>query len=451
MIGAGSDGGPPEPTQGGRRWAWVAVTLALVFGLAAVAASSSLFRDDPSTSTPSPTASHEARPTPSVDRAVRRDVAVASLLDERAAAVLAQDHAAFLAGVDPQAEEFGAAQAQLIGRLDAVEFADWAYEVLGPGPELTPAQAAGYPRGAAIVKVRLSYRLAGTETRTDREQYLTVVPRGDDWFVASDTDGQPSGQRTERDLWDLGAVRLVHGETSTVLASAGSEGAARRLARRADDAVAQVEAVWPGDWSGHPVVVLPRTQADMATVLGHAMDGLGQVAAVTTGMFGDGRPRGDRVVVNPEAFGTLTPLGRQVVLTHEVTHVATRFTTTDAPPVWLSEGFADYVAYKEAPVQTAVVAGDLLDEVRKDGVPDELPGDGDFDTGRGDVAVAYEGAWLACRLIARNYGEDVLVAFYRAMSDGQGAGWPEESAAVLGATRAELTESWQRYLTRLAS
>ena len=42
-----------------------------------------------------------------------------------------------------------------------------------------------------------------TRTTTDRDQYLTVVPRAGGWVFAADTDASASGEDTERDLWDL--------------------------------------------------------------------------------------------------------------------------------------------------------------------------------------------------------------------------------------------------------
>src|SRR5205814_5783525 len=98
-------------------------------------------------------------------------------------------------------------------------------------------------------------------------------------------------------------------------------------------------------------------------------DGLSQLAAVTTGEVrttdvGDvtgARTTGNLVVVNPVAFPGLTATGRGVVLTHEFTHVATRISVRTAPPVWVDEGFADYVAYLGTSLGVHDIAGDLLD------------------------------------------------------------------------------------------
>ena len=304
-----------------------------------------------------------------------------------------------------------------------------------------------------IVRVRLTYRLVGTTTSTDREQYLTIVPRGDDWLVASDTDGSASGLDTQRDLWDLGPVRTLRGDTSLVVADRRGATVAemQKLADEADLAVHDVDEVWTGEWSHQPLVLLPRSQADMATIIDSDGAGLAQIAAVTTGAFEAGLSRGDRIVINPASWKTLDALGRRVVLTHEMTHVATRSSSVQSVPIWLSEGFADYVAYRATPVPTAIVASDIFRKVRAGKAPDHLPDSADFDAARGDIASSYESAWLACRMISEQYGEKKLVKLYSALSDSAGPGWPDETVDVLGVGRRALVHDWKAYLKDKAS
>jgi hypothetical protein len=363
------------------------------------------------------------------------------------------DRDLFLDTVDPGSADFYDRQAQLIDRVAGLDLASWGYQVTGEGPDLTPARARTLPRGSTIVRVRLTYQLAGTETTTDREQYLTVVPRGGRWLVAGDTDASANGFDTQRDLWDLGPIRSVRGDSSLVVADTrgASRAEMRRLAEEADLAVRDVDEVWTEAWSRAPVVILPRNQEDMATLIGSDGEGLAQIAAVTTGSFESGLSRGDRIVINPAAWESLGALGRRVVITHEMTHVATRSSSVQTVPIWLSEGFADYVAYQATPVPTVIVASDVLDDVRDGDAPQQLPDDADFDASRGDVAASYEGAWLACRMIAERYGEKRLVRFYRAMADSAGAGWPDETAAALGLSRSDLVRDWKAYLREKAA
>ena len=64
--------------------------------------------------------------------------------------------------------------------------------------------------------------------------------------------------------------------------------------------------------------------------------------------------------------------------------------------------------------------------------PKALPDDADFDAARGSISTSYEGAWLACRMIAEKYGEKKLVKMYAALTDSAGPGWPAELPDELG-------------------
>lgn len=442
-----------EPPGGGDRRSHLVSAAAIAVAVAVLVAvallwSTGSFRPPAAAPTPTPTATDEPSRDVPPDLEGARTAAVEELLTARSQAILAADPAAWLAQVDPAATDFAASQARVAKRLAAVPFAQWDYQLIGQGPPLTPEREAVLPEGAAIVRVRLTYRIEDTRTSTDREQYLTVVPRDGRWLLAGDDDADPSGFETQQDLWDLGPVLVVRGTKSTVLGDRRGASRARmeRLAREADAAVADVDEVWTEEWSRRPVVVLPRSQRDMATLIGDDGKGLAQIAAVTTGAVEDGQARGDRVVINPAAFDTLGDVGRMVVLAHEMTHVATRASTVVAPPIWLSEGFADYVAYEAASVPLAIVASDVLDDVRDGKAPRRLPEQADFDAGEGDIAAAYEGAWLACRLIVNRYGEKSLVRLYRAVSDSEGPGWPEETKEVLGINERALVRAWKAYL-----
>jgi hypothetical protein len=151
-------------------------------------------------------------------------------------------------------------------------------------------------------------------------------------------------------------------------------------------------------------------------------------------------------VVNPSAWRTLGSLGRRVVLAHEITHLATRAITVDDVPIWLSEGFADYVAYQAVDVPTNVVAGDVLSDVRKGKAPKNLPEDADFDAARGDIAAAYEGAWLACRMIAERYGQKKLIALYVSYANSKSVPQSGQIKTTLGISETQLVKQWRAYL-----
>jgi hypothetical protein len=94
-----------------------------------------------------------------------------------------------------------------------------------------------------------------------------------------------------------------------------------------------------------------------------------------------------------------------------------------------------------------VSAGQILDVVRRSGAPRRLPDKGDFSTSAHGLGASYEAAWLACRLLADEYGQDRLLRFYREVSRSGDAG---AAFAALGTTQQQFTAQWRDYLTELA-
>ena len=74
------------------------------------------------------------------------------------------------------------------------------------------------------------------------------------------------------------------------------------------------------------------------------------------------------VFVNPEVFGSLRRTGAQVVMSHEATHVAAG-AWDSRTPLWLLEGFADYVALRDVDLPVESSAAQIIAEVRRDGPP----------------------------------------------------------------------------------
>jgi hypothetical protein len=82
-------------------------------------------------------------------------------------------------------------------------------------------------------------------------------------------------------------------------------------------------------------------------------------------------------------------------------------------------------------------------------VPDRLPSQEDFASESKTLGASYEAAWLACRLIAQEYGENKLVAFYRGAD--RGSSTAAAFKDVLGTTEQQFTSQWRDELRSLAS
>lgn len=215
------------------------------------------------------------------------------------------------------------------------------------------------------------------------------------------------------ELADGGSVVVRRGVACMVLAHPDHPAFARTILAECDAAVPRVTALWGSDWSQRVVVVLPDSPAELARLVPDAGD-LGQIAAITTADVATrGRPAGDHVFVNPATYAQLSSVGRRVVMTHEITHVATRAATGSQVPMWFVEGLADYVGYHDVGIPLAVSAQELRADLRAGTIPTDLPADAAFDGSRGDLAATYEQSWLAVMLLARTYGPRAVMALYR--------------------------------------
>ncbi|MFB6845865.1 hypothetical protein ACFCXS_13515 [Streptomyces sp. NPDC056373] len=354
---------------------------------------------------------------------------VQRLLDRRAAAVLDRDERAY--------ERTGGGTD--FAELRAVPVAAWSYRV-------TSVRRTG---DTAIADAELRYRVAGYDRAPVTAGRTLRLGRDADgrWSVETD---RPARRATQQ-LWDQGVVQLVRGRHALVLGAGQSGQALRDFADLADRAVPSVSDAWGTDWSRRVVVLVPKSVEGMAGLLGSPVSSYRGIAAVTTGETGaPARAPADRIIVNPDAFALLGGLGEQVVITHETTHVATRARTTAATPLWLSEGYADWVGYRAAGRTPVEAAPELSRAVREDRLPTALPDDEDFgftgDASR--LARSYESGWTACRLIADRWGESRLGEFYRAVGEHrQRAGAVQDALRkVLGTTPDAFTEDWRAYL-----
>ncbi|MEW2633489.1 hypothetical protein AB0903_17975 [Streptomyces sp. NPDC048389] len=373
---------------------------------------------------------------PPVDPAVEE---IRQTLDARAAALLEHDRAAYLAALEPGADGLRAAQGEEFDNLAEVPLRSWEYRIKG----------VRHQGATAVADAEVHYRIAGYDAApVTASRTLELAERDGRWFVTADR----ASAGTPQQLWQQGDVDVVRGSRSIVLGVGQDEQRLRELVAVADRAVPAVSDAWPSEWAGRVVVLVPDSTEGMGRLLGAPGAGYRGIAAVTTGETGRrAAAPADRVVVNPEAYGLLGDFGQAVVLTHETTHVATRAHTTAATPMWLSEGFADWVAYRGTGRTAAEAAPAMQEAVRTGDVPAGLPGDRDFAFG-GDqdtIARAYESGRLACELIAERWGEEKLTAFYRTVGEGRHRDGAVERALSeeLGVTSAGFTVMWREYLT----
>ncbi|MCD0450982.1 hypothetical protein LO762_17525 [Actinocorallia sp. API 0066] len=341
---------------------------------------------------------------------------VDALLAARSAAVLAGDKAGFLATVDPAEPGFLARQEELFGSLAALPLAGWAETV---------AELDG-----GLVTVRVAHRYRGFDTADEvRTGHLRVGPAG---FTGDGGDGRAD----DAQIWSRGPVEAVTGAASLVVGS----GPLRQIAALLDAAAPRVTAAVGPDWARKAVALVP-VDGEHARALAGDRD-LGEVVALATARpNADGSPGRPRILVSPETWPRLSALGRRVVLTHELTHIALDAGSDTTTPMWLVEGFADYVGYLGTSVPTRKAAAELAAEVKAGKLPDRLPDAAAFGTSAPRLSQSYQEAWLACRMIAETHGRAKLLALYRAART---LPEPEALKRVLGVE--DLTPAWRAYL-----
>jgi hypothetical protein len=403
---------------------------------------------------------------------------VSALLTRRAAALLAGDEQEFRATVaDPrsssgrrQLDGYDAARALRLARLEV------------ENPTLT----------GDLATVVVHYRLDGLDTG-DRETRLAyrVVRLGDGWAVVSE---EPSGPGASAPWVAMPGLR-VHRTKHAVVAGTVPQASLVEYAGIVDRARPEMHRHWPGT-PNQVLVLAPATAEQADALLGRpraaesggvkgsdgaigsgGVDGSGGAAgpggaAESGGRLArpghaarwrpppraagpDGRATGDRIVLDPDAYTRLSAVGRDVVLTHELAHVAVRSSVPGAPATWLAEGYADHVGYARAGLGDGVLLAPLITAVREGRAPTELPDTSALQPTSGNLEVPYLAAWQAVDLIAQEHGEEALRELVRAAaSTGTAADAEARTDAaletVLGSSREELTRAWRQRLETLA-
>lgn len=389
---------------------------------------------------------------------------IAQALRQHATAVRDHDRSAFLAGVSdaPRAASFRAAQRAEFANLRHLPLARWTYSLAAP-VHAAAAQSAARARfgpSARIVKVTLHVAIRGVDRLAAAHSlWWTVARAGGRVVICADDGLARQGGVSWHGPWDFGRLAVLRGVHSLVLGAPAATPDLRRIADVVDRAVPAVTAIWGTNWSRDVLVVVPSSTAAREAALGESTAGetsedSGEQADDVAVTVSDGQdpltrqPEGQRVVVEQRAFDGLSAIGRRIVFTHEITHVASAAATGGASPRWLVEGLAEYVANLHTGLAVGTAASELVTQIRRDGLPTSLPGDDSFDAAS-TAAASYEQAWLACRLIAAKAGPAGLVRVYRLVGS---SGLSTQTAVrealrtVLHETSTQFTAQWRAYL-----
>jgi hypothetical protein len=410
-AGWGDPAGPPgwgppaPPPRHGRRVGWI---LAAVAALLAVALVATVLVLRPGVQVGSPPQALRQRPAIKLPPDPRAEVP--RLLAKRAKALLGGDRAGFLATVDRRRKRYYQSQATLFARMRTVPFSTFSYRVTDPRDHAGPTVDRRYADPVYLPQVEARYRFRGQDASPVLTRYFyTFVLTRSGWRIANQGEAGPRG-RGDVEIWDAGPVKTLRSARTLIVYHPGDEELAVRLLRVAERAYGQVGAAWTGRWERKAVILVPRDQDEAERLVG-ARD-LSRVAAVASSSVESGaaeRVLGNRIVVNSTNVVRYNDLNLQILITHELTHVATR-TLGDGVPLLLVEGFADWAALEPIGFPFRDTRPVLARWVRQGRFDGALPSDREF-RGR-DASVAYDEGSAFCLWVAETYGVRKLRALY---------------------------------------
>lgn len=384
---------------------------------------------------------HDGRqdvPTGTVDLPRASPAAASRVLEGFTAAVTSGDADA-LAGLAPRDDR--TARSRLAGIADNARSLD----LRGVTARFVDQAGPVAPDGRWTGVVELTWRLAGVDTGTSRADVVASFAPDADGLSLTGFAAPPEGSGARLPLWLRDRLSVAR-QRGVLVVVDGPQRLADTVARRVVRGVGVVRRVLPR-WSAPVVVEVPASTADLDETLGVQPGTYEAIAAVTTAAgSGSGASAPVHVFVNPEVTSRLREAGAQVVMSHELVHVATDATRTPMA-TWLLEGFADYVALRDVPLPDSTTLARAVRAARRDGVPRSLPADGDFGTRSEELQARYEEAWLACRVVADRLGERGLLAVYRSAAAGEPVGTALDDA---GLPLRALTGLWRARLRALA-
>lgn len=324
-----------------------------------------------------------------------------------------------MATIDDASPEFVERQARLFRAMGDVPFRSFGYRLAWErrGDLARPSDVREYP-DADAVSIPLTeerYRIEGFDTREAVEDmYYTYVRRGDEWLIAEDTDLNDITLYSARHLWDSGRVRAERSEHFLMLSHRckSCSPLGEDFLELAEQGLDRARRYWQGPFKRRIVVLVPRSGDELERMIQSTFDLDNFVAfAYSTVDVTDGVDyTGHRIIPNPQAFSGRSTSSVLQILAHELLHVATRDSAGPFVPVFVDEGFADYVGHDADPSGLAFFNSDVAQGLFNG----ELPEDFEFTIGSGtDIYRSYQKSQSAVRYFIERFGLDAFNRFYR--------------------------------------
>lgn len=447
VPGPGAPQPSPQPARPGRRRLWLLLST-LVFVLLVGCCGVAGFAVLPKLRHPVGAAAGQSPDA--------RDRAVQQLLDRRAGAVLAKDERAFLAdvaGPETSGEQspLRAAQQQEYDNLTKLPLAQLSYrlETAHTFDRAVPRAVRDRFAGRVYAPgVTVRYSIKGIDAAPVAVPWTPVFGfDGHRWLLGglvkeSGTELVVGGQP-----WSGEPIAVTTSDRVVLVRSAADPEPPDNLMRLAEASLDRVLAVRPSGWAGKVLVLAVQDPRVFDAYFQDSKDQLMDVAAIAVRQetevaqwHGDGKFAATLVVFNPDEIRAVRDQLRED-LVHEFTHAAMAPVTGRDTPLWLAEGFAEYVAYKGGKLSAA----EIRRRLNGVSVSGDIPSDYNFYSNAGN----YAAAWLACRMIAERYGEAKLIELYSEFTAAGHSSRPIDVVPrVLGVSLATLTTDWNAYAAK---
>jgi len=290
----------------------------------------------------------------------------------------------------------------------------------------------------------VSYRIDGVDNNPVAVPWVPVFGlAGGRWLLVGEVTDRSLPSGIGGQPWDAGPITVVRSKRVVGVFTAGGKDDPQRLLKLAEQALDRVAAVRPAGWAGKVFVVALRDRRVFDAYFDDNPERVGQVAAIAVPHYADvhewrssAEYVATRIIFNPDELSeSAVQLGDD--LTHEFTHAAMAPYTTGWTPIWLVEGFAEYVSYKGVQISQA----SLRKALRTAATEDLVTGDGFY-----KEPTNYVTGWLGCRMISERYGQAKLIALYEAFQTSSSE--DVVIGRVLGISRADLVKQWQEYVAK---
>lgn len=347
--------------------------------------------------------------------------AIGQLLDRRAQALLDRDRDAFMATVADISPAFISRQKRFFTNLGDVPLRSFRYTLAWEryGDLVRPSDIERYPEAdrVAIPVTEERYRIeVFDEEEAVEDTYFTFIEQDGRWLIAEDTDLDDLTLYSGRHLWDFGALEADRSEHFVLYRHPCTGGdcasADYDYLALAEQGLQRVDRYWRAPWRGRVVVLVPETEEELGRLIQSTFDLDNFVAfAYSTVDLSDGVDyTGHRILLNPDAFEGRSSETVVRIMAHELLHVATRDSAGPFIPIFVDEGFADYVGNDGDPAALAFFNSELSQGL----FSGELPEDFEFTVGAGtDIYRSYQESQSAVRFFVDRWGVPALVRFYR--------------------------------------